>query len=79
MASRRRAEASRAAERPAAGSPAPLFDDSYKLFRADELENGPPPLPAAQAPAPDRSMDLIWWSLAIAGLLVLVALLITFR
>ena len=67
------------AARPAAGSDAPLFDDSYKLFRADELEKGPPPLPSAQAPVPDRSMDLIWWSLAIAGLLVLVALLITFR
>ncbi|MBI5489905.1 MAG: serine/threonine protein kinase [Deltaproteobacteria bacterium] len=58
----------------------PLFDDSYKLFKADELEKLPPPLPPAAQPAPpDRSMDLIWWSLAIAGLLVLVALLITFR
>jgi hypothetical protein len=67
------------AARPAAGSDRPLFDDSYKLFRADELEKGPPPLPPSQGAAPDRSMDLIWWSLAIAGLLVLVALLITFR
>jgi hypothetical protein len=62
----------------------PLFDDSYKLFRADELDQPQPPqLPQPQQPLqpapPDRSMDLIWWSLAIAGLLVLVALLITFR
>ncbi len=64
--------------RPATG-PAqhpPLFDDSYKLFHASELDGQQlPPAPAE----PDRSMDLIWWSLAIAGALVLVALLITFR
>jgi len=71
--------------RPAGGPQTPpLFDDSYKLFRADELDQPQPPqLPQAQPPQqpapPDRSMDLIWWSLAIAGALVLVALLITFR
>ena len=59
--------------RPAAGAPAPLYDDSYKLFRSDELDGQQAP------PPPDRSMDLIWWSLAIAGALVLIALLITFR
>ena len=52
---------------------APLFDDSYKQTGSEVFDGPPVPQP------PDRSMDLIWWSLAIAGALVLVALLITFK
>ncbi|MBN1773128.1 MAG: hypothetical protein JXB32_17815, partial [Deltaproteobacteria bacterium] len=52
---------------------APLFDDSYKQTGSEVFDEQELPL------APDRSMDLIWWSLAIAGALVLVALLITFK
>jgi hypothetical protein len=60
---------------PRRGQPpsAPLFDDSYKQTNSEILDQQQLPLP------PDRSMDLIWWSLAIAGALVLVALLITFK
>ena len=52
---------------------APLFDDSYKQTDSQIIDQQQLPMP------PDRSMDLIWWSLAIAGALVLVALLITFK
>lgn len=52
---------------------APLFDDSYKQTGSEVFDE------QQLAQPPDRSMDLIWWSLAIAGALVLVALLITFK
>jgi len=52
---------------------APLFDDSYKQTGSEVFDEQQLPQPV------DRSMDLIWWSLAIAGALVLVALLITFK
>jgi hypothetical protein len=73
---KREAEAPPPMRQPGPQEHPPLFDDSYKLFHASELDGQLlPPVPAE----PDRSMDLIWWSLAIAGALVLVALLITFR
>jgi hypothetical protein len=71
----REAEAPPAMRQPGPQQHPPLFDDSYKLFHASELDGQQLAAPAE----PDRSMDLIWWSLAIAGALVLVALLITFR
>jgi hypothetical protein len=63
----------RQSRRGASAPTAPLFDDSYKQTDSQILDQEQLPLP------PDRSMDLIWWALAIAGALVLVALLITFK
>jgi hypothetical protein len=78
-----KAKGGRGRERRGPQPPVPLYDDSYKLVRASELasraaERSGESSSSASAVV-DRSTDLIWWSLAIAGALVLIALLITFR
>jgi hypothetical protein len=66
-----------------------LFDDSYRKVKLDDLaRQAAAAAPGTQAGravpgsslfSPERAGDLIWWSLAIAGVLVALALILVLR